>query len=559
MSTQDTRRRRRSRQFESIRQDKELHVQPEVEVEPEPEIVDDPAEDIIDGEVLEEETEQTADSRADTQPLPVAYDVVRARQARYAQDTWNDRIRDAAASGRVGVDERDGMVDTGNTSADLSSNLEAARNSFEHGLLFSGFFDDQSTQKQRESSMDGLQRAYAMRMNLSLMEAMRLNAHRREGQGMNLIRVAGMATSMYMFSPTFRRYTNEVGTQIAQAGVRQPKKMVEHLITEQRQRELNKVRQAEGRAHEKGLPVGERWERRRRSITQAMEHREVHTVTSAAMTEVALSERAYAWMRQEGADVDAVRTSHDALVTRLYDQVVFDGLDPQQVAAESRRIVGQRLAQDPHAATTYQDLSHGVLSRSMDAEDRWDGRFRDLRGAVVNVGSFDVREPMTAAEHQATMTDAMASHMLRTGDPTSLHTTIVALAWGQQSEFDPELRQVVEPGARRLIDTGLMMKQAMYEDGMSPEMVQQVYSESFLDSLDVVRQENPDLEEQWVQAAGTDLRADMEAILENPRGWLLSREDINNAKVNFGRRSPSPGHSQQASADPQFDDPEPHA
>ncbi|BAS11891.1 hypothetical protein AHiyo8_01940 [Arthrobacter sp. Hiyo8] len=86
--------------------------------------------------------------------------------------------------------------------------------------------------------------------------------------------------------------------------------------------------------------MSKRWQKRYDDLKfRERGHREMFTPRSAGMTEVALTENAFAALRQPGAQAEEIMESYNTMISRLYRQCEEDGLTREEVAESSRVVL----------------------------------------------------------------------------------------------------------------------------------------------------------------------------------------------------------------------------
>lgn len=152
--------------------------------------------------------------------------------------------------------------------------------------------------------------------------------------------------------------------------------------------------------------------------------REPYTAHSAALTKIGMTERAYADMRQPGADIERIRTQYMEAIATLDEQCADDGISASDVNKKMRTLVGQYSDTNPKCADIYQQLSYEGVGKapyhrnSNDPSQMiWTGEYVDFDGNMFS-GAFTPREPLTvesAAKIKMDMTIQAYENMRKDG------------------------------------------------------------------------------------------------------------------------------------------------
>lgn len=387
------------------------------------------------------------------------------------------------------------------------------------------------THTERTEQLTGLHKAYASMMVLSCVKPL------SEGfNSKNVLNVIGMGAAMWMLSPNFRIQVGDFKAQMKDTITEKIEERRTGKIEKRIDKSMGKVRKAQGKAADKDKPLSARWQRRLEKTERAQRGgRDLYTAKSAAMTEVALTEAAYAAIRQEGADVRTLMDVHGTMVKALYEQAFEDGVKPEEIATAARVVVGLRLADEPGLACVFGDLAHGQFARSDPREVRigengetarvWSGEFESRLGQKVESGSFGLRPPMDSIMHQKAMADTMTADMIaliREGGVEGLNVGMVghAAAWGlKDSENYSEMLKMDNPLGERLRSSRLMMD-SMDHDGLSASEQQTAYSNAYVDAVGYISTLYPQVEQEWGEKFGADWKENMRDFVSNPQSYM---------------------------------------
>lgn len=358
----------------------------------------------------------------------------------------------------------------------------------------------------------------------------------------SVIQAVGMMTAMQLLSKDFRQ---EVGTYF------QPikDKIQDRIDTRTRTMAASAQRGIEGRQHLYAGVKDDRLRERLIGSTDARDHmtrkwrnrldklertergnRDLYTPESAAMTEVALMENAFWKMRDPETDSNQIHESYRAMRKRLHDQMTDDGLSRQDVVAQARMIIGQRMEHEPELRTMFNGMAHGRLVKAPPHEEQigdsgkvrevWTGEFDDQTGAHVRRdGMFTLRRPMNANEHQVQLGETMRASLLQSLDKDdmegfkgNLQGYLVGFAARRQGLDTTGLPDLL----RQRLDQSEIMIASMDIDGLSEEEQQRVYSNAYVDALEGVAQEHPDLTTHLQAALGDDWQKALQDAVDDP-------------------------------------------
>lgn len=471
----------------------------------------------------------------------------------------------------------------------LRSNIQGAGDKYMESLRDSGILAPGFNEGDRTQKLDMMHRVYGQMMVGACLRPLSQGV-----KGHTVVRAASTMAAMYMLSPTFRQtvkeYTEPVRTAIkgriddqtrdkADASGRRAGK-ANAVIDERNKavREGNVERVARG---EEPLPetehvdankyMAKKW-RQRYDDLQFRErgNREMYTAQSAGMTEVALTEQAYAKLREPDADAATITESYQSMIKHLYQQAESDGLDREEVAAASRVVLGQRMVQDPRVQVMVSGLSHGAQRMTAPVQERiagtdrtvkiWRGSFEDQLGREQShtryndpeikdqvVGAFTMRAPMSVIDHQNAMANTMAMTMadaVARGDMQGFNDDMAAYMVGYQAkakDFDgsglPGTMQT------RLFQSRTMLA-SMTSDGLDEGQKQQVYSNAYVDAIEAVHEAFPEFSKQWTEKYGENWQGFMRDAAADPSAaYQLWHAQGGSQTRPGGQRRPEAGQS----------------
>jgi hypothetical protein len=475
---------------------------------------------IHDGEIIDEDgpfttgSGQPADPRRMRRPgqRTADRDSRRSERERQRNEAWDAR-REAAnlpASAPAGP-------------TTLRQAVDFAGKAYMAELKRAKILADRKTPKERASQLTGIHKSYVSMMVLSCLEPL------REGiSAKSVLSVVGMGSAMWMLSPNFRNQVGDFRDQM--------KETISSKIDERRQSKLDKVITGAAEQKADGTPLSQKWQTKLDRAERATRGgRDAYTAQSAGMTEVALTENAYAAMREEGADVEAIQINYSSLLNTLYDQAHEDGVDASEVAQAARVVVGLRLVEEPELASVFGELAHGQFAKSAPREVRlsgtdetarvWTGEFESRLGQKVEAGSFGVRAPMNANEHQAAIADTMTADMISLtrqlgADGLNMGVVSYAAAWGLKDRPDyASMAGMDNPLGERLRTSALMLT-SMNSDGISDSEQQRIYSNAYVDAMENVSALYPQVEQEWAAKFGTNWRDNMRSFVSDPESYM---------------------------------------
>lgn len=377
----------------------------------------------------------------------------------------------------------------------------------------------------RESSLQltGIHKGYVSMMILSCIQPL--------SEGINaksVLSTVGMGSAMWMLSPNFRAQVGDFQAQMKDA--------VTQKIDDRRQGQIDKVLSKAGSGAAADEPLSQRWQKKLERAERAQRGgRDLYTAQSAAMTEVALVENAYAAMRIEGADVDGINDRLSSMLTGLYGHAHEDGVDATEIATQARIIVGMRLQDEPELASVFGELAHGQFARSDAREVRisgtdttaqvWTGEFESRLGQRIEAGSFGVRAPMDESDHQASIADTMTADMISLTrqhgvDGLNLGVVSYASAWGLKDRPDyTSMAAMDNPLGERLRVSGLM-RHSMGADGIASSDQQRIYSNAYVDAMENISAMYPEVEQEWAAKFGDNWRQNMRDFVSDPQTYM---------------------------------------
>lgn len=371
-------------------------------------------------------------------------------------------------------------------------------------LRRSGLLDAGQSQESQRKQLSGLHQIYASMMVLQCVRPLQQGI-----SAQNVVSALGMGASMWMLSPNFRTQVGALAGQIGDA--------IQSKIAERGEKKDAKAQERFDKLSSQGKAdrLPSRWRKRLDRVQFAQRgHRLPFTAQSAAMTEVALAEAAYADMRRPGADRDAVEDRYQSALSALYGYVDSDGIDREDVSRSARVIIGQRMAKDPKIASVFAELGHGRFTRSEPRQVTvegsteqvtiWTQDFVDVHEErTVKSGSFRVRPPMTVDEHRARAGETLTIELMATTTPEEMNTALSQYMVASSAGRFPEAGATLEDAdARRRFGRARTMFASMADDGLSPDDQRFAYSAAYVDAVEVVQTLKPELAAQWTARYG---------------------------------------------------------
>ncbi|MET3172868.1 UNVERIFIED_ORG: hypothetical protein ABIB52_000696 [Arthrobacter sp. UYCu721] len=465
--------------------------------------------EVIDGEIIEEDGPTAADhgepkkQRSPGQPGK--------RRAEREQE------RSQAREGRRSSQKPSDPVSR------LRQEVDEAGRKYMAELRRSDILTAKKTPKERSSQLTGIHKGYVSMMVLSCIQPL--------SEGINaksVLSMVGMGSAMWALSPNFRNQVGDFGAQM--------KETITAKIDERRQSAIDKVLSRTADQAEAGKPLSQKWQEKLERAERAVRGgRDAYTAQSAGMTEVALTENAYAAMRVEGADVDEIRDTHFSMLKTLYEQAHEDGVEASEVATAARMVVGLRLEEEPELASVFGELSHGQFAKSDPREVRisgtgelahvWTGEFESRLGQKIEAGSFGLRAPMDADQHQAAIADTMAADMISLtrqhgADGLNLGVVGYASAWGLRDRPDFDGMTAMDNPLGERLRTSRVMLNAMDSDNISSSEQQRIYSNAYVDAMENVSALYPEVEQEWAVKFGANWRENMRDFVSNPNSYM---------------------------------------
>lgn len=432
-----------------------------------------------------------------------------ARAQRMTEAEAQERRHQMAAEQQERLEQLKKAAASGDAAAQLKIATARAGEDYMESLRLSGILAPEHTPQTQRKELDGLHKAYASMMVLQCMSP--LQGGMRPG---TLISVLGTAASMWALSPDFRTQLGSYVGQISD-GIQS---RIEARKNKENQQRVDKVEKKLKAVDGDEDRLSARWQKRFERMKFAERgHRLPFTNESAAMTEVALAESAYAQMRQPGADVDGVREQYNSALASLYGYVHDDGLNPEDVSRSMRVIVGKRVEKEPELAAVFAELGHGKFVKSrpsqvqVPGQDRrvtvWTGDFDDVYGGRVSSGSFKLRESLDAEGHRAQMRETMFVEMAKAQNADQLNEVLTQYAAGSAVGRNPlAVDSVSDPESRRRFGRVRSMFMSMGHDGMGYEEREFVYNAACLDSLEAVPFLDSTVVQAWVKQYGAQWR-----------------------------------------------------
>lgn len=400
--------------------------------------------------------------------------------------------------------------------AKLKLDTTQAGERYMESLRKSGILGADQTPATQRKQLRGMHQVYASMMVLQCVQPLQQGL-----SGQNVASVLGMGASMWMLSPNFRTQLGTLAGQMSDV----LREKIDERGTKKDLKAQEKLDKLAGKG--KADQLAGRWRKRLESIENAERgHRLPFTAQSAAMTEVALAETAYADMRRPGVDPNVVRDRYETSLAALYEYVDADGVAREDVSRSMRVIVGQRLEREPALGNVFNELGHGRFTKSEPREvyingttetaTVWTGDFVDTRdGRTVSSGSFSLRTPMNLNEHRVQASRSLTAEMTGATSAEELNDVIsqyvVAASVGRYPDI---VEQVEDPHARRRLGKARSMFGSMSEDGLSPEEQRFVYSGAYLDAIRLVQRLNPELGNQWAEQYGEHWREKVDESMQ---------------------------------------------
>jgi hypothetical protein len=418
-------------------------------------------------------------------------------------------------------------------------------------LLVPGFSDDE-----REGEVSVMHQVYMQMMMQACLKPL--------SRGVNtnaVIQAAGMMVAMRTLSPDFRK---EMGscyqplkdkiqdridrrTRSMGAWAENLAESNNSLVDQGTRARLEKnpslagnekfMRRREDRKTGRGDYLSKKWQGR----LDDLEHRdrgnrEMYTPDSAAMTEVGLMENAFWKMREPGADVGRIHDSYRSMRKRLHDQMDEDGLDRLDIVKRARMLIGERMEYEPELRTMFNGVAHGRIVKAPTHQERlagtdcvrevWSGEFDDhLGNRLPDDGMFTLRRPMAADVHQVQLAETMKTSMLeglagrdREGFISSVQGYMVGFA-ARRHGFDT---QGLPDALRQRLDQTETMIATLDIDGFTSGEQQRIYSNAYVDAMEAVGREHPDLAHELTLAFGENWQETLQAAVDDPAAFAAA-------------------------------------
>jgi hypothetical protein len=453
----------------------------------------------------------------------------RRDQERVRREQTADVKRDRAERSKLAQDAKTDPL------AKLKLDTIRAGESYMDSLRRSQILAAGQTKATQRKQLSDMHQVYASMMVLQCVEPLRQGL-----RGHNIVNALGMGASMWLLSPNFRvqvqNFVGQVGDAI--------REKIDGRGDKKDAKAQSRFEKLASRG--KGDQLAARWRKRLDRIENAERgHRLPFTAQSAAMTEVALAEAAYADMRRPGADRRAVQDRYESALSALYEYVDDDGLDRDEVSRSMRVIVGQRLEADPSIANVFSELGHGRFTKSeprevyingtTDTATVWTGDFVDsYEGRTISAGSFSLRPPMGVNEHRVLSAETLAAELTSARTVAEMNDAlsqyVVAASVGQYPAVVDELE---DRAAQRRFGKVHTMFASMQADGLSAEEQHFAYSAAYVDAVEVAQRLKPELSAAWVAQYGENWR---EKVAED-----IARYNAMGAAAERERRGPTDG------------------
>ncbi|WP_026534631.1 hypothetical protein [Arthrobacter sp. H14] len=487
--------------------------------------------EVIDGEILED-GDPVQSSRAEPGPGKqkpagskksgerTASPGDRRRQQRKQSDQQRKQQRSQTAD-PLGSTSTRKTADT--PTSKLRHEVDDAGKRFMEEVRKADILAAKKTSKERNLQLTGIHKGYVSMMVLSCIQPL--------SQGVNpqsVMSVVGMGSAMWMMSPNFRNQVGDFAESM--------KETITSKIDERRQSQIDKVMITVGAKGEAGQRLSQKWKNKLERAERAERgDRDAYTAQSAGMTEVALTENAYAAMRVEGADVSAIADNHFSMLKDLYAHAYDDGVEAHEVATSARMVVGQRLGEEPELASVFDELSHGQFTKSDPREVRlsgtdetvqvWTGEFESRLGQPIEAGSFGVRQPMDGGQHQKAISETITGDMIALTsdhgvDGLNMGVVGYASAWGLKERPDYDGMLAMDNPLGERLRTSRIMLNTMNSDNISSSEQQRIYSNAYVDALDNISLLYPEIEQEWAVKFGANWRENMRDFVSNPQHFM---------------------------------------
>lgn len=384
--------------------------------------------------------------------------------------------------------------------------------------------------------MSGVHNAHARMAVMSAMGPLR--------QGVNLssvLQVMGTMSAMYLLSPQVRSVVGDYRPKV----VGKIKEMIQDRSSDRLDdKAMDKLERAQGQG--KGLDsLGKRWQRRLEKMEAAgPDFREPFTNETAAMVEIGLAESAYAAMRDPSVPADKLREHRlDVLASyesarQVFDEYIAeDGLDRADVARSARVIVGRRMEAEPHLASVFGELGHGRFVRSEPQEVYlrgkskpqmvWTGNFTDaVSGRDIGQGTFSLRMPGNRADHLESCTTTLEAELGQARTLEDLNEMFASYTAASVVRQYPDMpKEVADPSVRKRMTRAQAMFSSMRADGISQSDQRFIYAASFVNAMESVGRDNPELVGKWEAQFGPQWQHDVRRVVQDYSDMGARAED----------------------------------
>lgn len=468
--------------------------------------------------------------------------IVETERNRGQKDRW--RWQKLASSGKERLVQRGVAVVDPLAKLQLDTRLAGER--YMKSLTYSGIVDPYSPNSKRQKPvMNNLHKSYVHMMVLSAMNPLRQGI-----SASSVVQTMGMTAAMLVLSKDFRAYTSEHRNNMLSAI---KSRIGKRLTKEGRDAmAMDKLAKAETKGKDK-YSLARRWQKRLDRIERG--NRDPFTVESAAMTEVALMESAYAAMRdprvpagERAKHIAEVEESLNTAMTQLNQYIVDDGLDRESVSKAARVVVGRRLEREPELASVFVETGHGRFVKTPPAASidkttgepvmAWTGDFVDaVTDRVVARGSFSLRHPGNYGDHLVLCSTTLEGELEDADSIESLNKIFADYTAASLMRKFPNLANDVEDPdvALRMQRAGAMFA-SMEADGITQAEQRNLYASAFVDAMSHVGEKKPELMSQWEAHYGTEWRENLQTAVQqySDMGERFEREHLTSVLVNRG-------------------------
>ncbi|MFJ6484208.1 MULTISPECIES: hypothetical protein [unclassified Streptomyces] len=490
----------------------------------------------IDAEVVDDPGPQDADgARARRERL-------RDRAREFFGEKTRKRMADRERVHGIDVDRAEGEgVDQREQLLKLRAETRLAGEKYMASLRDSKLFVPGFNDEERTQDLGVMHHVYMQMMMQSCLKSL--------SRGVNansVIQAVGMVMTMRMLAPDFKKemdsYLQPLKDKVqeridtrargmvafAESDIAHRQRIFKDLPSDARRERL--IGSTDPRDH-----LTKKW-RRRFDAMQHRErgHREMFTPDSAAMTEVALMENAFWKMREPGADVGLIRDGYRAMRKRLHEQMSEDGLERREVVQRARMIIGERMEYEPELRTMFNGVAHGRIVKAPAHEQQiagsdrvhtvWSGEFDDQLGQrLPEDGMFTLRRPMDADAHQVQLAETMKTSLLNAlgrGDQEAYGGNMLGYLVGFAAQKQGLDTSGLPDMLQHRLDQSEVMIASMDIDGLPPEEQQRVYSNAYVDAMEAVNEEYPDLEAQLKRSLGENWQQTLQTAVDDPGAFF---------------------------------------